>query len=59
MHGLVRRELYRLVIRAGRKERGKRMLKTGYNNDYEATAAIFFLFPLDADDTARLANEKV
>lgn len=33
------------------------MLETGYNNDYEATAAVLF-FPLDAGDTARPANEK-
>ena len=35
------------------------MLETGYNNDYEATAAILFPPPFDAGDTARSANEKV
>jgi len=35
------------------------MLETGYNDDYEATAVIFFFFPFDAGDTARSANEKV
>lgn len=44
MHGLARRELYRLLIRAGEESR-KRMLETGYNNDYEATAAILFFPP--------------
>jgi len=35
------------------------MLEIGYNNDYDATAAIKGFLSLDAGDTARLANEGV